>query len=213
MRSGILVKEACVESLEEALRAEKYGANRLELCADLIHDGLTPSRELIGAVMARVNIPVKVMIRPGKGGFCYTQAEFRQMEEEIGYCKSAGVFGVVLGITTSQNDLNIPQIKQLAALAKPLNVCVHKAIDGVKDPWADFLRLLDEVPQVDAVLTSGACPTALEGAGLLKRMTQSAGDKLRVVVAGKVLAGNLEQLQQLIGATEYHGRRIVGELV
>ncbi len=41
------VKEACVESLEEALKAEKLGADRVELCADLSQDGITPERNVI----------------------------------------------------------------------------------------------------------------------------------------------------------------------
>ena len=42
-----IIKEVCVDSLEEALKAEKNGANRIELCGRLDLDGLTPSRELI----------------------------------------------------------------------------------------------------------------------------------------------------------------------
>ena len=42
-----IIKEVCVDSLEEALKAEKNGANRIELCGRLDLDGLTPSRDLI----------------------------------------------------------------------------------------------------------------------------------------------------------------------
>ena len=41
------IKEVCVESLEDAVIAEKNGANRIELCGRLDLDGLTPSRKLI----------------------------------------------------------------------------------------------------------------------------------------------------------------------
>ena len=37
-----MLVEACVETLEEALQAEKNGAHRIELCSRLDLDGLTP---------------------------------------------------------------------------------------------------------------------------------------------------------------------------
>ncbi|WP_163707297.1 copper homeostasis protein CutC [Mangrovibacterium lignilyticum] len=212
MKSGILVREACVESLSESVLAEKCGANRLELCADLASDGLTPSKELLKSVLETVNIPIKVMIRPRGGDFNYSDAELKQMEEEIAYCKTTGVLGVVFGITTDENELDIAKIKHLAQLAKPMNVTVHKAIDSVNDTWSDFQRLYNEVPEVDAVLTSGGEPTAKDGAALLRKMTELGGEKLKVVVAGKVTNENIEDLQKLIGSTEYHGKKIVGEL-
>ena len=63
------IREACVESLEQAFIAEKNGANRIELCADLDVEGLTPSRELILSVNSQLNIPVHVLIRPRSGYF------------------------------------------------------------------------------------------------------------------------------------------------
>lgn len=213
MTPQIEVKEACVESLEEAILAESRGANRLELCSDLAADGLTPSLELVDAVLKAVSIPVKVMVRPRGGDFCHSEQEIQEMEQSIAEFKKRPVHGIVLGITTPDNHLNIERIKQLAALAKPLNVCVHKAIDAVVDPLADFKRLLAEVPEVDAMLTSGGQPTALEGADVLKAMVALGGSKLKVVVAGRVKDDNIDQLAELIGATEYHGRRIVGDLV
>jgi copper homeostasis protein len=213
MNSEILVREACVESVNEAVLAEQRGANRLELCSDLANDGLTPSEELVDDVMAQVDIQIKAMVRPRAGGFLYSEDEIKQMEEEIAFFKSKGVYGVVFGVTTANNDLDIPVIKRLAGLAKPMNVCIHKAIDAVKDPWADFQRLYNEVPEVDAVLTSGGAPTAAEGAALLRKMTGLGGNRLKVVVAGRVTNENIDALQQAVGSDEYHGKKIVGELI
>ena len=38
-----MIKEACVESFEKALEAQNHGANRIELCENLIVGGTTPS--------------------------------------------------------------------------------------------------------------------------------------------------------------------------
>jgi copper homeostasis protein len=67
-----MIKEACVETFEEALLAEQRGADRIELCSDLANDGLTPSPELMQKTCASLKIQVMVMIRPRAGNFVYS---------------------------------------------------------------------------------------------------------------------------------------------
>ncbi|MDH5609009.1 MAG: copper homeostasis protein CutC, partial [Cyclobacteriaceae bacterium] len=78
-----MIKEACVETMAQCLAAEKAGANRLELCAHLELDGLTPEFELIERVVSSVTIPVRVMVRPRAGDFCYSPAEIEDMLQTI----------------------------------------------------------------------------------------------------------------------------------
>ena len=72
-KSKILI-EVCVDSLESARAAVRGGADRLELCANLIIGGTTPSPYLIGEA-AKLGVPVNVLIRPRFGDFCFTQEE------------------------------------------------------------------------------------------------------------------------------------------
>ena len=85
------IKEACVESLDEALKAEEQGADRIELCADLSQDGITPERDVIRKAKEQLRIPIRVMIRPRGGDFVYTASEVNQMMQDIKFCKVIGV--------------------------------------------------------------------------------------------------------------------------
>ena len=58
------VLEISVQTVEAARAAERGGADRIELCADLSVGGLTPSPALMRKVRQSVAIPVFSMIRP-----------------------------------------------------------------------------------------------------------------------------------------------------
>jgi len=206
-----MIIEACVESYEEAVRAQELGASRLELCACLEVGGTTPDYDLIKKVMETVKIPVKVMIRPRGGNFIYTQKELSTMINNILKCKSLGVEEIVFGILTDNNEMNLTQTKDLAELADPMSITIHKAIDRVVDPEGT-IKSLREIPNVVGVLTSGQAPTAVEGIRMLKKMLNSCGEDIELIVAGKVTPENLPFLIDEIGAKAYHGRKIVGSL-
>ncbi len=207
-----LILEACVESLEEAILAEKKGAGRIELCSRLDLDGLTPDRKLIELVIHTLNIPVKVMIRPLAGDFVYTTDEFSGMKNIIQFCKHAGAQGVVFGMLDKSGQLNFEQIQLLAELAAPLEVTIHKAIDQTPDPVASLSSLL-QIGRIASILTSGGATTAMEGKDVIKKMLQVSEGKINIIAAGKITNQNLDEIHQLIGAREYHGRRIVGQLI
>jgi len=205
------LKEACVETLDQALAAEAKGADRLELCAYLAFDGLTPAPDLIKKVIEQVKIPVRVMIRPRNGDFKYNEDELKHMKNGIAFCKKQGAEGVVFGALTQDNELNLEAIKELTKAAKPLKVVIHKAIDATSQPLEALEQLL-EINGIDTVLTSGGRSNAFDGTETLKAMLKRAGDKLEIMPAGKITQFNLQELHAQLGAKFYHGSRIVGEL-
>ena len=64
--------EVCVDSVASALAAKRGGADRLELCADLIIGGTTPSLALVRQVKAETGLPVRALLRPRFGDFATT---------------------------------------------------------------------------------------------------------------------------------------------
>jgi copper homeostasis protein len=206
-----MIIEACVESCEEALIAQSRGVHRIELCSRLDLDGLTPSPELIRKVCGELTIPVNVMIRPRAGHFICSPEEIEWMKEEILVAKSLGASGIVFGILTPDNQIDVDNCILLTEAASPLPVTFHKAIDQLSDPVTG-VRQLKNIPGIARILTSGGKPTAREGAEKIREMILEAGDQLIILVAGKVTRENVMEIRQLTGGKEYHGRNIVGNL-
>jgi len=206
-----MIREACVESFEEARLAEERGAERIELCSDLANDGLTPTEELMQQACVELKIPVMVMVRPKAGNFVYSAEEVVQMKLAIDKAKKAGAAGVVFGLLTANNQIDKENTRLLAAYAQPLPVTFHKAIDELDDP-VEGVRILKTIPGIKRILTSGGKATALEGQQTIREMMEVAGDQITILVAGKVLDSNVDEISRLTGASELHGRRIVGEL-
>jgi copper homeostasis protein len=206
-----MIKEACVESFEEAKKAEQLGANRVELCSDLYAGGLTPSFELMQKTCSELKIPVMVMIRPRAGNFVYSENEIREMLVHIDLAKQTGAAGVVFGLLTTDSEIDIENTTKLADYASPLPVTFHKAIDLLADPVSG-VKILKKIGGITRILTSGGRSTALQGQDTIRQLIKEASDKITIVVAGKVTDKNVQEIQALTGATEFHGKKIAGEL-
>jgi len=206
--NNTLIFEACVETLEDAIAAEKRGANRIELCSALDQDGLTPSEELTQQCIQNLSIPVMAMVRPRGGNFVYTNEEIRQMEAEIEFFKQSGVAGVVFGLLTEPGEIDMENTRRLVKLAFPLDVTFHKAIDYSGDVLKSFQQL-NTIDGITRVLTSGGMDTAWNGRHILKQMQDLPGRRIKIIAAGKVLPENREQIAAFTGVSELHGKRIV----
>jgi copper homeostasis protein len=205
------IKEACVEGLQQALNAEKQGADRVELCARLDLDGLTPDIKTIGEVYEKLKVPIRVIVRPREGNFIYSDDEFLQMISSISACKEIGVEGVVFGITTEGNKLDMVRIKLLTNIAHPMKVTIHKAIDVVDNPMEALDALLN-IEGITAVLTSGKGKTWQEGQNLIKEMINKAGNAIEIIACGKVTNNNIDDAHGVLQSRAYHGKLIVGKI-
>lgn len=202
-----MIKEACVENIEEAIKAQKHGADRVELCENLNVGGTTPSYGTIKFCKRNLKIPYMTMIRPRGGDFVYNDLEIEIMKEDIQVCKLLGSDGVVFGLLNSDKTIDVERTKQLVELARPMEVTFHKAFDEVANPLEELDKLIE--CGVDRLLTSGTKDTAEQGADILNQMINHSQGRIKIIVAGKVLKGNLSELSKKIKATEFHGRRIV----
>ena len=206
-----IIKEACVEGYQEAMLAEKLGADRIELCSHLDKDGLTPERETILDVLSSISIPIKIMIRPRSGNFVYNEKEIYQMEEEISFCKTNGVKEVVFGVLDTQNRIDMDLVKRLTNISYPMRVTFHKAID-CSDNIKEAFEQLIKCKAVTSVLTSGKGKFVLENRTLIKEIIQLYKDKINIILAGGITNDNLDKIHKTFHCIEYHGKKIVGKL-
>ena len=203
-----IIKEVCVDSLEDAIKAEKNGANRIELCGRLDLDGLTPSRVLISNAFSILKIPIRVMIRPKHPSFEYSEEEINTMIDDIKFCKSLGVDGVVFGCLDENSNFQMDQINRLSIIAKPLNVIIHKAIDYTNSVL-DSLSLISKNSNINGVLTSGGERFAINAVETLKKMLVLVPDKFEIIIAGGITFENFESLHALSNGKYYHGKKII----
>ena len=206
-----VVKEACVDNIQDAINAFKKGADRIEFCSNLDEDGLTPSNYDLISLKKSISIPVRVMVRPHSNSFNYNDNDLIQMRETIEFCKNQKFDGVVFGCLDDNNELDLNKIKYLADFAKPLNVIIHKAIDLTSSPLNSLKKLI-KIDNVNGVLSSGGFDTAELGTEVLKKMINISPNDFEIISAGKITNQNFKILHEKIDGKFYHGRTIVGEL-
>ncbi|HEX3075920.1 MAG TPA: copper homeostasis protein CutC [Lachnospiraceae bacterium] len=201
--------EACVDSVESAIAAQDGGAERLELCSNLIIGGTTPGIKLFHEVQRNVSIPIRVLIRPRYGDFLYTKYEYEIVKQEVQMFREAGAEGIVIGCLNEDGTLDMERTTELFEQSKGMKVTVHRAFDMVKDPMAAFEQLKEL--GVDAVLTSGQRNHCLEGADLIRKLVDSAKNRIHILVGGGVNATIIEQMIERTGAKHFHmsGKEII----
>ena len=194
--------EICVGDVESAIAAEVGGADRVELCDNLAVGGTTPSAGTIAEACRWLSIPVHVLIRPRGGDFVYSDRELAVMRHDLEAAKALGAAGVVLGVLTAERTVDRDQTAALIAMARPLSVTFHKAIDHTRD----LLETLDALIAVgvNRVLTSGGRPSARDGVETLKSLVDRAGDRIAVMAGGRLSADDIETVIQRGGVGEIH---------
>ena len=204
------VLEVCVDSTASALAAKRGGADRLELCADLIVGGTTPSLTLVQQVRAETGLPVRALLRPRFGDFCYDSYELAQMEQLAAELVEAGADGIVTGVLTPEGALDAGAMQPIYAAARkaaekagrPVACTLHRAFDVCADPFAalETARSMG----LCTILTSGQAASAPQGAALLRQLTERAGKDVEILAGAGVSAQNIPVLVAQTGVRAFH---------
>lgn len=193
--------EVCVDSMESVYAAVRGGADRLELCANLIIGGTTPSPYLIRAAV-KTGVPVNVLIRPRFGDFLFTEAEKQEQLEQIAQLKALGAHGAVVGALLEDGSLDAAFLRECRHAAKGLRLTLHRAFDVCRDPF-EALETAVELG-FDTILTSGQRAAAMEGTALIAQLVARAGSRLTIMPGSGVNAGNIAVIGRETGAHAFH---------
>ena len=197
-----IIFEVCIDSVEAALAAQQGGAQRVELCADLLEGGTTPSGGTIQLARQRIDIDLNVIIRPRGGDFCYSDVEFEVMRRDIQLAKQVGANGVVIGILNEDGTIDEERTAELIRLARPLSVTFHRAFDMTCDPYQALATLIEL--GVDRILTSGQAISVLEGLDLIADLVRRATDRIIIMPGGGITERNIKKIVEESGAKEIH---------
>lgn len=194
--------EICVDSFESARRASEAGADRLELCGDLLVGGVSPSPFLVEQVVSRIKTPVNVLLRPRFGDFCFTGEEKQILLREIEFCAKTQVNGIVIGALTPEGELDVSFLAECMAAAGDLEVTLHRCFDMCRDGFEAIDTACDL--GIQTILTSGQMATAPQGVENLKAFRRYAADRIHLLAGSGVSAANIPMLHAETGICHFH---------
>lgn len=195
--------EICAGDLESVMAAAEGGADRIELCSALSEGGLTPSAGMIAeARRIAPGLKLHVLIRPREGDFVYSAEETACMVADIGAARLCGADGVVIGVLTPDDEIDMAACRRLMSAAAGMSVTFHRAFDRVKDP----VKALEQVIELgcDRILTSGQASSAKEGVEMLSLLNEQAAGRIILLAGAGVNPDNAQEIMRLGGVNELH---------
>lgn len=189
--------EIAATTLDDALAAQRGGADSIEISRDLSLGGLTPPLEVVQAARDSLTIGIHAIVRPHADSFYYSELEIEQILRDARAFAALGV-GVVFGAQMANGKLDVALIQQVAEAARGVPVTVHRALDSCTNPDEALQSLVGRIPRA---LTSGPAPSAWEGRDGLRRWVAAFGRDIRFVASGAI---TLEQLRPLADHTQVH---------
>lgn len=202
------VLEVCVDSVQSAIEAEKGGADRVELCANLVIGGTSPDAALFRQVREHTGLKIRVLLRPRFGDFCYDEYEYAILREETLMYRELGADGIVTGILCPDGSMNLEQMKEIIRLAGGMEITLHRAFDMCADPFATLEQAVSL--GIGTILTSGQRNSAWEGRNLIRELVSKSAGRIEILAGAGISPEIIEKLYPYTGVQAYHmsGKRI-----
>jgi copper homeostasis protein len=182
--------------------AEQAGASRIELCANPMEGGTTPSWGMIAEARKATSIQLFPIIRPRGGDFLYNDLEFNIMCKDIEQCVELKCDGVVIGILDENGNVDQQRCAELVKKAGNLEVTFHRAFDRVNNPEVSLEQIIGL--GCKRILTSGCHPKAEGSIPLLKKLTEQAENRIKIMVGSGVTSDNIIDLAVKTGTKSFH---------
>lgn len=194
-----MILEIVAQSPDDAVTAERVGADRLELVSALALGGLTPSFGTLETTLSLCKLPVVTMLRPRSGGFAYAEHEIDAMARDGERFLASGAHGLVFGVL-DEHGIDVKVNERLVRLGG--EAVFHRAFDALPDPLDALERLIDL--GFRRVLTSGGRGPAPENADAIRRLVERADGRIEVLPGGGVRPENAADLVARTGVQQVH---------
>lgn len=198
--------EVIVQNGREAVQAEKLGADRLELVAAIREGGLTPSYGTIKQVLAKVSIPVYIMIRPHSDHYYYQKDDLEIIHEDIKKIVDLGGRNIVVGALNKNDTVNEDILQSIIAIEPDLEMTFHRAFDETRSLTEAYRTLAKYDQNVKTILTSGGavnCKTGQQDLAALVKESNILNGPQIMPGAGLSL-DNIRDIHKNVGAKKYH---------
>jgi copper homeostasis protein len=202
MSQPAFVLEVIACTVEDAIEAEKGGADRLEVISHFERGGLTPSLELVRAIQTAVRLPLRVMLRESDGYQVASHDEVARLCDAAREMAALRVDGVVLGFLRD-GKVDIDLTNRILDNAPMLSATFHRAFDETGDPF-EALAELRNCRQIDRILTSGGPGDWSEKLERLARYREATGGHPIILVGGGVDASVIKVVRSKTDLTEFH---------
>lgn len=200
--STAYILEIATSDFESTRNAVAGGADRIELCANLVEGGTTQSYGVIRKCREVFDINIYPIIRMRGGDFLYSQEEFDCMLSDAMQCRELGCNGVVIGFLNRDASIDLKRTARIVEAVYPLGVTFHRAFDRCAEPFEALEQLINL--GCERILTSGQQLTAPEGAGLIAELNQAANGRISIMPGSGVRANNVQDLATQTKCREFH---------
>jgi copper homeostasis protein len=202
MSQPAFVLEVIACTVEDAIEAEKGGADRLEVISHFELGGLTPSLERVREIQTAVRLPLRVMLRESDGYQVASDDEIARLCSAARELAALSVDGIVLGFLRD-GKVDIDLTTRILDNAPMLNATFHRAFDETSDPF-EALAELRNYRQIDRILTSGGPGDWSEKTEKLARYQEVTGGHPIILVGGGVDASVIKAIRSKTDLAEFH---------
>lgn len=188
--------------MESVIAAQAGGADRVELCQNLVIGGTSPSESLFLEVKKHSSIRIHVLLRPRFGDFCYTEHEFNILKTEVKHFRELGADGVVIGMLKPDGTLDMEHLLKLMEETGEMSVTLHRAFDVCRDPMEALEQAISL--GMDTILTSGQENSSEQGISLLKKLEEKSAGRIQIMAGAGISAEVIRPIYEQTGITSYH---------
>ena len=198
------ILEICCGSAEDAIEASRAGADRVELCSNLFHGGLTPTIGSLHIVKAHSDITTMTMVRPREGGFCYTELEYQVALKDAQALAAAGSDGLVFGFLKENGRIDVSRTEKMVEIAHSHGIesVFHRAFDVVPD-WREAIDLLAGL-KITRILTSGQEYDVSLATETVREMIEYADGRIQIMPGAGITRRNMDRVIRETGCEQIH---------